>query len=85
MTSPETSFQFDEVTKQKYFEILKSKGLATALTTLHRDYERLENQSFEGIKGYQPQMWENLKPMRDFSRELWDLAAEEQAKNPFSR
>jgi hypothetical protein len=66
-----TSFHFD---KEKYLRILKSEGITAALTTLHKDTTGWEYQSFEGEKGYQPEMWEALNQVREFSRELWDLS-----------
>jgi hypothetical protein len=68
------------IDRDKYFKILKSQGLHAALTELHREYGGLEFESFEGEKGYQPQMWRGLDELRAFSRELWDSAASEDAK-----
>ena len=58
--------------KQKYLRILENEGLNAALTTLHKDMWTLEFETFEGQKGYQPQLFEDLKLWRDFSLELWD-------------
>jgi len=60
--------------KEKYIQILKTQGLSAAITTLHRDSDVLELETFEGQKGYQPEMYEDLKGIRDFSRELWNIA-----------
>ena len=61
--------QFD---REKYLMILKAEGLPAALTALHKDIERLEFETFEGREGWQPEIFEQLKQIRDFSRELWD-------------
>jgi hypothetical protein len=66
-----SSFQFD---KEKYLRILRSEGITAALTTLHKDTTGWEYQSFEGEKGYQPEMWKSLDTVREFSRELWEIA-----------
>ena len=58
--------------KEKYIEIIKSKGLPAALTALHHDLDLLENTTFEGRAGWQPEMWNAMHAMRDFSRDLWD-------------
>jgi hypothetical protein len=65
------SFSFD---KEKYIRIVKSEGISAALTILHKDIYNWEYQSFEGDKGYQPQMWKDLHGVREFSRELWELS-----------
>ncbi len=61
--------QFD---REKYLMILKAEGLPAALTALHKDIERIEFETFEGREGWQPEIFEQLKQIRDFSRELWD-------------
>jgi hypothetical protein len=66
--------QFD---RDKYIRILRSEGLNAALTRLHLDTERLELETFEGEKGYQPDMWNDLDQVRGFSRELWQIALQE--------
>jgi hypothetical protein len=58
--------------KEKYLQIMKSQGLSAALTTLHNDTNVLEIESFEGQKGWQPELYEYLKEVRDFSRDLWN-------------
>lgn len=59
--------------RQKYLSILEKEGLSSALTTLHRDIEQLEFDTFEGLEGWKPEMFEELKLIRDFSRELWNI------------
>jgi hypothetical protein len=66
-----SSFSFD---REKYLQILNTEGISAALTTLHKDTIGWEYQSFEGEKGYQPQMWEKLNEVREFSRQLWEIA-----------
>jgi len=61
--------QFD---RQKYLDILHSQGLSAALTALHRDQERFEFETFEGIAGYQPEAFLDLQEIHEFSRELWN-------------
>jgi hypothetical protein len=62
--------QFD---REKYLRILKSEGADAALTALHADIESWEQETFEGEKGYQPDMWKGLFQAREFSRELWEM------------
>jgi hypothetical protein len=63
--------QFD---REKYLRILNSDGPNSALTALHADIENWEQETFEGEKGYQPEMWNDLTQARAFSRELWEAA-----------
>jgi hypothetical protein len=58
--------------KQKYYRLLESEGVNAALTALHKEMWELEFETFEGNKGYQPQLFETLKKYREFSLELWD-------------
>lgn len=58
--------------RQKYIRIAQSEGLAKALTTLHLDTEQWEQETFEGVEGWRPEMWKYLEEVRKFSRELWD-------------
>lgn len=58
--------------REKYLMILQAEGLNAALTALHREIERLEFETFEGREGWQPEIFEQLKEIRTFSRELWD-------------
>lgn len=60
--------------REKYIRIAKTEGAEKALTALHRDVEKMEKTTFEGEKGWQPEDWQALHGVRDFSRELWDLA-----------
>ena len=62
------------IDREKYFQIVKTQGLSAAITALHRDTEHLEFESFEGPKGYQPEMFTELFGVREFSRELWNIA-----------
>ena len=59
--------------RQKYVSILKSEGISAALTALHRDIERVEFETFEGREGWKPELFEELKQIRGWSRELWDI------------
>lgn len=69
--------------KQKYIEILNSKGLPDALTQLHHDMWQVENECFEGTRGYRPELYEALKAYRLFSTELWALRlADAKGGNP---
>ena len=63
--------QFD---REKYLQIMRSEGAAKALTQLHLDTEHWEIDTFEGDKGYEPEMWKDLLAVREFSRELWNLS-----------
>jgi hypothetical protein len=63
-----------KIDREKYLKIARSQGAQAAITQLHRDTEKWEYQTFEGLQGYQPAMFEDLNEVRDFSRELWELA-----------
>ena len=58
--------------REKYLGILRKDGLSAALTSLHRDYNEMEFEVFEGREGWQPKHWEQIQEVRAFSRELWD-------------
>ncbi len=60
--------------REKYLQIAKTQSPQKAITQLHLDTERWEWESFEGEAGYQPAQFEALKSVREFSRELWDMA-----------
>jgi hypothetical protein len=62
----------DRLNKEKYLEILRNQGLSAALTALHRDTEKVEFETFEGQQGWRPELFEYLKEVRNFSRELWN-------------
>ena len=68
------SLSFD---KEKYIKIMRTEGVTQALTALHHDTNQWEYQSFEGQNGYQPEMNQALNQVREFSRELWQLALEQ--------
>lgn len=58
--------------REKYLALVKTHGLPAALSALHQDIERLEFETFEGREGWRPELFEELKKIRSFSRELWD-------------
>jgi len=60
--------------RQKYLRMIQTHGNNAALTALHADIESWEHETFEGEKGYQPELWKNLADARAFSRELWEAA-----------
>jgi hypothetical protein len=60
--------------KDKYLQILQKDGATAALTALHRDTAGWEYEAFEGQSGWSPEMWETIKEVRNFSRELWEKA-----------
>lgn len=60
-----------QLDRDKYLSLLKSEGLSSALTSLHRDTERLEFETFEGREGWNPELFAYLEEVREFSRELW--------------
>jgi hypothetical protein len=64
-------FKFE---KEKFIRLMKSKGVSAALTALHEETNQWENETFEGSLGYQPELWEQLNQVREFSRELWEIA-----------
>jgi len=66
-----SSIDLPVLDREKYFHILKAEGLSAALTTLHRDSELLEFDTFEGREGYKAEFYQRLEEYREFSRELW--------------
>ena len=58
--------------REKYLRILESEGINAAVTQLHKDMWTIEFDCFEGPKGYQPGIFEELKKYRALSIELWD-------------
>jgi hypothetical protein len=64
--------------KEKYIAIARSEGVNAALTALHQDTNHWEIETFEGEKGFQPQMFQDMIEVRNFSRELWDLSLKQQ-------
>ena len=66
--------------REKYLRILELQGASAALTTLQKDTIQWEIESFEGAKGYQPEMWNSLHQVRQFSRELWNICLGIEAK-----
>jgi hypothetical protein len=65
-----------EIDRQKYLQIFNSQGVNAALTQLHLDVRDWEYEAFEGEKGWQPALWSELEKVRNFSRELWEMALE---------
>ncbi len=66
-----SSIDLPVLDREKYFQILKNESLSAALTTLHRDSELLEFDTFEGRDGYKAEFYQRLEEYREFSRELW--------------
>ncbi|MCM2279337.1 MAG: hypothetical protein NDJ89_14775 [Oligoflexia bacterium] len=66
--------------REKYLQLARTQGVDKALTTLHRDTTGWEYITFETDKGYQPGVFEELKTVRDFSRELWEMALRNELK-----
>jgi hypothetical protein len=66
-----------QLDREKYIRILRSEGVNAALTALHADTDFMELETFEGEKGFQPEMWNDLEKVRNFSRELWQVALNE--------
>ncbi|HAR41469.1 MAG TPA: hypothetical protein DCS07_02365 [Bdellovibrionales bacterium] len=60
--------------REPYIQLLKDKGYSATLTALQNDLLKWEAETFEGPDGYQPQNWEELRKVRAFSREIWDMA-----------
>ena len=73
----ETPFKLD---REKYLRLARSEGVQAALTRLHLDTERWEHTAFEGEKGWQPALWQELEAVRKFSRELWAIDLEQPGK-----
>lgn len=68
--------------REKYIEIARTQGVHEAITQLHHEMISIEFESFEGPKGYQPDMWESIKAFRALSIDLWKLRPEESG-NPY--
>lgn len=64
------------IDKDFYINLAQKNGASAAITQLHKETEKLENESFEGTKGYQPELVAYLNEVREFSRELWQLSLE---------
>jgi hypothetical protein len=73
-----STFKFD---KEKYLDLVKAEGVPAALSALHHDTIEWEFQAFEGDRGYQPKMWAELQDVREFSRELWEIALRKEAQS----
>ena len=80
------------IDKDKYIQIARTEGPNAAITALHKDTNLIEIESSEGKAGWDPELFEQIKKIRDFSRELWDaavlqseaeIAAEALANAPF--
>lgn len=67
--------------RQKYLTVMNTQGPNAALTLLHADIELWEQETFEGQKGYQPEMWNELSEARNFSQELWEAAIKKGSKH----
>lgn len=76
MQLPDQRLDFDNrpLDREKYFELVRTRGLHAALTELHREKEQLEFVTFEGDKGYRPDLWKKVQEYCEFSRELWNTA-----------
>ena len=72
MNTP-TQVPLPELDKEKYLNLVKSDGLAAAITALHHEMWEIENQSFEGVDGYRPDVFDKLQEYREFSGELWEI------------
>ena len=62
--------------KEKYARIARNEGYEAAITQLHKDQTSYEFETFEGEKGYQPEMWKDLEEVRQLSRELWEISTQ---------
>lgn len=69
----ENSHMMETFNKEKYLEIARNQSVAQAITELHHDLHQLEFLTFEGKAGYQPDLWEKIKEIRNFSIELWNM------------
>ncbi len=72
--------EMSTLNKAKYLDIAREQGVSAALTELHRDMAIVEYQAFEGDRRAEPELLNQLNAMRDFSREIWDLALKQQPK-----
>ncbi len=59
--------------KTQILEIKSAQGLSAALSKLHQIMEEVEHESVEGINGFDPDLVSDLKELRQFSRELWEM------------
>jgi hypothetical protein len=63
--------------------MVKTHGLSAAISALHQEKEQLEYATFEGEKGYDPELWKVVQEYCDFSRALWDKAMEQNPNTGF--
>ena len=61
---------------EKYRQLQKTQGTSAALTALQQDIQVWEFETFEGPKGYQPKIWEEIETARELSRKLWTEASD---------
>jgi hypothetical protein len=62
-----------KLNRDYYLNLVQEKGISAAITALHSDTREIEHESFEGTKGYQPDLIAYLEEVRTFSRELWNI------------
>lgn len=68
--------------REKYLQIARTQGINAALTQLHHDTAAWELEAFEGRDGWKPEMWKKIAQVRDFSRELWEMALKTEPVSP---
>ncbi len=73
-TASLSSIQSIPFDREKYLEILRTSGLHAAITALHLDVEQWDHEAFAEGKGFQEQVWTDLKLIRNFSRDLGNTA-----------
>jgi hypothetical protein len=71
--------------RQKYLKLASDQGLNAAISALHTEMNKIEHESFEGAKGWQPELWESIKEYRTFSSELWAMRDVNEAMDPTAK
>jgi hypothetical protein len=61
------------VDREKYLKIAEEEGADAALNALHQEIREWELETFEGKLGYRPELYEEMKKLREFSRELYNI------------
>ncbi|MBL7714078.1 MAG: hypothetical protein JNL01_01340 [Bdellovibrionales bacterium] len=81
VATPDQRLDFDDHTLNRdyYIRLAKEKGVSYAITELHHEKEKLEHATFEGDKGYRPELFERVQEYAAFSRELWDIALDSES------
>lgn len=67
--------------REKYLNMVKSQGVDSAISALHRELVSLEGHVFDG--GYSKERFARTQALRDLSRELYTLKLTEASRGYF--